>query len=120
MWAKAAAPSSPAGLEAVLTAPHRAYMQHRLLQDLGDLDMVWMAPELRSGLLELPLPAVQLLLSNDSLQVRTHQLHVSCFCRSSAGQVGGGADHGGRLACILQELQPYEWTMCNVPALLQL
>lgn len=70
MWASAAAPSSPADIDAVLQAPHGGYMQQRLLAALPDLENLWHY-NYQDMLLGLPLPAVQLLLETDLLKVVT-------------------------------------------------
>lgn len=68
LWAKAAAPSTPASLED-LAAQHSDYMQNRLVQELGNLEEVWSDADQPQLLLGLPLPAMQLLLASDDLQV---------------------------------------------------
>lgn len=61
-------------LKTLLAAPNSGYMQSRLVEDLGDLEEVWgkiaNGTRPRSDLMELPLPAMQLLLAANDLQVR--------------------------------------------------
>ena len=72
-WSKTAAPNSPCGLDAVTAAPHSSYIQQRLLQEFGNLEQVWTDSNKQTLLLELPLPAMQLLLSSDKLEVSQEQ-----------------------------------------------
>ena len=68
LWSRLLAPNSPADLADVLAAPHSAYVQHRLLLKYGHLPST--VQHVGDGrLLSLPLPAMQLLLSSDDLQV---------------------------------------------------
>ena len=69
IWSHAAAPNSPCQLDAVTAAPHSSYIQGQLLAELGDLEQVWTDASKQTVLLELPLPAMQLLLSSDKLKV---------------------------------------------------
>jgi hypothetical protein len=82
MWAKAAAPSSPASLDDVLAAPHSSQMQQRLVQELGDLEKVWSKGhyEQQEMLELLPLPAMQLLLSSSQLKVKRYDVVDLKYC----------------------------------------
>lgn len=56
-------------LAAILAADTGSRVQRMLLAVLGDLEAVWRDQQLQALLLQLPLPAVQLLLSCDQLRV---------------------------------------------------
>uniref|UniRef100_A0A383VJQ4 BACK domain-containing protein n=1 Tax=Tetradesmus obliquus TaxID=3088 RepID=A0A383VJQ4_TETOB len=54
---------------AILAADRGSRVQRMLLAVLGDLEAVWRDEQLQALLLQLPLPAAQLLLSSDDLRV---------------------------------------------------
>jgi hypothetical protein len=58
-----------ADLAAIRAADTNGSVQRLLLAELGDLEAAWADAELQQVLLALPLPALQLLLSSDQLQV---------------------------------------------------
>jgi hypothetical protein len=58
-----------AGLAAITAADSNGRVQQLLLAVLGDLEEVWADRQLKALMLELPLPAMQLLLSSDQLCV---------------------------------------------------
>jgi hypothetical protein len=58
-----------ADLTAIKAADTNGSVQRLLLAELGDLEAAWADAELQQMLLALPLPALQLLLSSDQLQV---------------------------------------------------
>jgi hypothetical protein len=71
--AGAAAPAAGAEVEeaqAAAAAERRAGVKHLLLSVLGDLEEVWADAALQEVLLQLPVPAMELLLSCDELKVR--------------------------------------------------
>jgi hypothetical protein len=58
-----------ADLAAIRAADTDGSVQRLLLAELSDIEAVWADAELQQMLLDLPLPALQLLLSSDQLQV---------------------------------------------------
>lgn len=58
----------------VVDADSNSLMQSIMLAAFGDLQAVWQNPELSDVLLGLPLPAMQLLLSSDELQVPSEDI----------------------------------------------
>jgi hypothetical protein len=58
-----------ADLAAIRAADTHGCVQRLLLAELGDLEAAWADADLQQMLLALPLPALQLLLSSDQLQV---------------------------------------------------
>lgn len=69
-WIKVADVADGSSLEEVEAAPYSTPMRSHLLSKLQDLQSVWEDQELQQQLLALPLPAMQLLLASNSLQVR--------------------------------------------------
>jgi hypothetical protein len=61
--------SGATDLAVIQAADTGGMMQRLLLALLGDLEAVWADAELQQGLLALPLPAMQLLLSSDKLKI---------------------------------------------------
>jgi hypothetical protein len=61
--------ASLADLTAITAADTGSRVQRMLLAVLGDLEAVWRDEQLQQLLLDLPLPALQLLLSSDQLRV---------------------------------------------------
>jgi hypothetical protein len=72
--------------------PMKAEMQDLLLDQLGDLDAVWGQPDLVDELMSLPLPAMALLLSSSSIQVRLPV--TSDFCNRLSVPLRGLSSRG--------------------------
>lgn len=79
-WIKVADVADGSSLEEVEAAPYSTPMRNHLLSKLQDLQSVWENPELQQQLLALPLPAMQLLLASNSLQVRESIFAPASYC----------------------------------------
>lgn len=68
-WPVVSGTEAPTDVKAVVAADKDGIVQRILLAVFGDLQAVWQNAALAGTLMQLPLPAMQLLLSSDKLQV---------------------------------------------------
>jgi hypothetical protein len=89
---------STADLAAIAAADTGGKVQRLLVAVLGNLQAVWSDAEQRRVLLGLPLPAMQLLLSSDQLQVLSEDTVLYTAAKYAAAQAEGELDDAAAAA----------------------